>query len=164
MGEENRKHGRKSGGHKHGGRDMKRAGKGHKATKRGGLGKVGLTRLERERRALAEAAPLAQAPMPPPVALSPREIAPLPTSFAGLVAKDPAPLAMEPRQTEAPHPGARVGSPMKSARLAALAFVVAALCGVAVLRACERKPPPVQDDTADTGTCSGDAALCVAQA
>jgi hypothetical protein len=87
-----------------------------------------------------------------------------PTPFAALVAKDPAPLAVGPRLTEAPRRGTRVGSPLGWGRLAALAFVVAALCGFAVVRACERKPPPAQDDTADTGTCSGDAALCVARA
>ena len=48
--------------------------------------------------------------------------------------------------------------------LAVVAFVAAAVCGLALLRACEREDTPVQDDAVETSSCSDDASLCVAWA
>ena len=170
MGEENRKQGRKSGGRKHGGRDMKRAGKGYKATKRIRSGKAGgLTLLERERRALAEAAPLAPAsvsPPAPPAPPSPPEIAPRPTSFGDLVEQASVPAAPAPAspETEALREGVGVRPVLRGGMLAVLAVVAAVVCGLALLRACEREETPIEDDGAEINSCSDDAALCVAQA
>jgi hypothetical protein len=136
MDAQSKKHGRKSGGHGRGGKDIKRAGKGQKATKRGGSGKAGgLTLLERERRALAEAAPLGRASVSPPAPPSPPEIAPRPASFV-----------------------------LRGGTLAILAFVAVAVCGLALLRACERQGTPIEDDAAETSSCSDDGSLCVAAA
>ena len=53
---------------------------------------------------------------------------------------------------------------MRRGLLAVIAFVMVAICGVALLRACEPKEPTNEDDTAEAAACSDDAALCVARA
>jgi hypothetical protein len=111
---QNKNHGRKSSGHKHGGEGMKRAGKRHKGTKRGASRKVGgLTRLERERRMLAEAAPLAQLPVSPHAP----DVGPPPTPFAGIAAPSTVAASVETPMAwsspipanEGPHGGGFVG-------------------------------------------------------
>jgi hypothetical protein len=167
MAAQNKKQGRKSGGHKHGGKDMKRAGKWHKATKRVRSGKAGgLTLLERERRALAEAAPIGRESVSPPAPPSPPEIESPPTSFANLVEQASAPAAPAPasRETEALREEAGVRPALRGRMLAVLAFLAVAVCGLALLRACEREDTPVQDDAVETSSCSDDASLCVAWA
>ncbi len=174
MGEENRKQGRKGGGRKHGGMDMKRAGKGHKATRRSGTGKSGgLTVLERERAALAEEAPNGRASVSPPATPAAPEVVPRPTSFADLVEQPsvgaaPPPSSPEPApaspETEALREGVGVRPLLGGGMLAVVAFLAAAVCGLALLRACERGDTPIEDDAVETSSCSDDASLCVAWA
>ena len=166
MDEENRKLGRKRSGHKHGGKDMK-AGQAHKATKKVGSGKGrGLTLLERERSALAEATPPGPAPVAPPATKSPQEVEARPTSFADVVEKasDVAPPAPESVETEASRQTVGVGPAMRRGTLAVIACGMVAICGVALVRAGEASGTPTENDAAEAGSCSDDASMCVARA
>jgi hypothetical protein len=150
MREQNRKHGRKSSGRKHGGKDMKRARKGRTAPKSGGSKAVeGLTLIERERRALAEADPFRPAP---------------PVASPGVVVAASEPPREGSAEIEAFRKAVGVGPFMTRGRLAVIAFVMAAMGGVALVRACEPKGAPIEDDAADNDSCSDDASLCVARA
>jgi hypothetical protein len=181
MRRQNRKHGRKSSGQKHGGKDMKKAGKRHSPPKKAGSGKIGgLTLLGREQ-ALAEADPFKRAPAPLPLPSSLPQIAPRPKSFADMIEK----AAILARPVEAPRPGTlpvAVSKPslkgsaetealrkavgvrplMSRGRIAVMAFVMAAMGSVALVRACERSADPTEDDASAPGACSDDAALCIA--
>jgi hypothetical protein len=181
---QNKKHGRMSGGHKHGGEGMKRTGKRHKKTKRSGSGKVGgLTRLERERRTLAEAAPRAQLPVSPPAPSPAAAVEPPPMSFAGGIASPSMPAVLvetpmswsstipanevrpgAPGETEAPSKAPKIGWAKRRETFAFIACVAVAICGVGLLRACAPKGTPTRDDAAATGSCSDDASVCVARA
>jgi len=187
MAAQSKKHGRKGSGHEHGGKDMKKVGKRHGAKKAVGKGRAsGLTLLERERLLLAEADPFAQrpasqpAPLPvPEVATSPdvapmQQVAPHPevTPIPQVAPRPEVPAERVPEASvlASPDPGAReteefleaigVGRGLRRGRIAALA--VAAVCGVVFVRACAPTGAPVEDDTAEAGSCSGDAAGCVA--
>ncbi len=48
------------------------------------------------------------------------------------------------------------------AKVALLVLAMAATASVALVRACERKAGPMEDDAAAADSCSGDAAFCVA--
>jgi len=165
MAEESRKHGRKDTGHKHGGKDMKKADKRHGAKKTGGSGKVGgLTLLERERRLLAEADPFGQRPpfLPAPMPLP--EIAPTSESSATPVEDAPVwvPPDPEPRETEELLEGIGVGRVFRRGRIAIAALVVAAACSTTLVRACAPNGSPTEDNAAEGGSCSDDASRCVA--
>jgi hypothetical protein len=152
MREENRKHGRSSTGRKHRGNDSKR-GKRRVAPKR------------------------VHAPPSLP------EIAAAAKPFAGQIEAPsiPAPLVEVPQfgasptaASEAPLEGAidteavrrtvAVGSAMRRGTLAVIACVMVAVGGVALVRACEANGTPTENDAAETGSCSDDAAMCVARA
>jgi hypothetical protein len=53
---------------------------------------------------------------------------------------------------------------MGRGKVAVLAFAMAAMASVALLRACEHEAGPVQDDAAAPGSCEDDATFCVARA
>jgi hypothetical protein len=149
MREANKKHGRKSGGRNHGGKDSKKPGK---------------------RR-------MARTNVPPPVAAllpkwftdgiaAPSKLAP-PVETPRLVASPIAerePHQEESRATEPFRKAVGDGAMMRRGQLAVLAFVMAVICGVALLRACKPKATPIEDDAAETDSCSDDASLCVARA
>jgi hypothetical protein len=162
---------------------MKRAGKRHTTTKRRGSGTVGeLTRLERERRALAEAAPPKRIPIIPPPPRLVLEIGLGPTPSAdraerantlapSVATRLPAPLptpandrSVTGPETRASGKATRVGWSMRREAVAFIAVVIVAVCGVVLLRECEPMSPPVQDDATATDSCSGDASVCVARA
>lgn len=160
MDTQNRKHGRKSGGHKHGGTDMKKASKGRKATKKGRSARDGrLTLHERDTRALAEATPLGTVPVAPPPAPSPQGAADMAER-----ASVTAPPAVGSPETEAFRRAIGVGPVMRHGMLAVIACVMVAICGVALVRACEANETPTENDAADSGSCSDDASMCVARA
>jgi hypothetical protein len=160
MRERNRRHGRKSSGRKHGGQDMKRAGKRHRVQKKSRSGRVeSRTPFERKRRALMEAASrtVAQLSLPPPPPIP--EIAPAyARSLAQLVEATSVPAPQAFRKA------VRVGPMRSRGRVAVMAFVMAAMGGVVLVRACEPKAAPIDDDAAETDSCSDDASLCVARA
>jgi hypothetical protein len=153
MREENRKHGHKSSGRKHGGNRLKGAGKRRMAPKR------------------VPAPPSLPAIAPPPTSVADRIEAPpiaappveTPPFVAAPIAASEAPLEGS-RETEAPRKAAPVRAVMSRAEIAAIAFVVAAICGVALLRACGPNDTPTENDAAETGPCSDDASLCLARA
>ncbi len=149
MREDNRKHGRKGKGRNHGGKDSKKPGKLRMAR----------TNVPPPAAALLPkwfTDPIEAPSIPAPPVEAPRLV-------ASPIAATELPLE-GPRETEPPRPAVGVGPRMSLGKLAVFAFVVAALCGVAALRACEPKATPIEDDAVETGSCSDDASLCVAWA
>ena len=146
MREQNRKNGRKSSGRKHGGSHLKRAGKRRIAPKRVPAPPP-----------LPEIAYRIEAPLiPAPPVEAPRfEASPIAASL---------PPIEKSWETETLDETAPVRPVVSRGRLAVIAFVVAAMCAVALLRACEPKETPVEHDAAEPGSCSDDASMCVARA
>ena len=159
---------------------MKRAGKGHIVSKKKRLGRVEKpTPFERKRRALMEAASrtvaqLSLPPSPPMPEIAPayaRSLAQLVEAASaygsaarGTAGRSERTVARGLREDRGiPQDGRRrIGE--NRARVAVAAFVMAAMGGVALVRACEPKAAPIEDDAAATDSCSDDASLCVARA
>ncbi len=136
MREDNGKHGHKGKGRNHGGNGSKKPGK---------------------RR-------MAQTNVPPPAAAllpkwftdgikAPSTPAP-PVETPRLVASpiaEPQPPQGVSRETDAFREAVGAGPMMRRGQLAVLAFVMAVICGVALLRACKPKGTPIEDDAAEAG-------------
>jgi hypothetical protein len=149
MREDNRKHGRKGKGRNHGG----------KASKKPGKRRMARTNVPPPAAALPPkwfTDGIAAPSIPAPPVEAPRLVA------SPLAEREPLPEGS--RETEAFRKAAGAGPMMRRAQLAVLAFVMAVICGVALLRACKPKGTPVDDDAAETDACSDDASLCVARA
>ena len=149
MPEKNKKNGRKSSGRKHGGKDLKKTGKRRMAPK-----KVSRPPIAPAPKSFANRVEPPSIPDPPVEA---------PRLGASPIAATASPLE-GPVEPEAFDPAVGVGPTMSRGKLAVIAVVVAAACGIALLRACEPKATPIEDDAVETGPCSDDASLCVAWA
>jgi hypothetical protein len=154
MRKNNGKHGRKSSGHKHGGKGLKRTGKRRAAptTARKGTG-----------------GPLEMAAPPRPFedqvgsrSIPTRAVEPsLPAALHAPASERPIP---RPEPTEPPRKAATARPATGHGQLAFIAVLVAAVCGIALLRACEPPGTPVEDDATAADSCASDASLCVAWA
>ena len=152
MREENRKHGRKSSSRKRGGHDAKRC-------KR---------RVAPKRVHVAPSLPEIAAPPKPPVDRIEAPSIPAPPveaseAGASAIATSESPLEGA-ADTEAAPQAVGVGPAMRRGTIAVIACVMVAICGVALVRACEANGTPTENDAAETGPCSDDASMCVARA